>query len=184
DSMLVNLSGLEGHFMPIDLNIEHCIKFLKECSRYGGILLLNLKVIWLFFTGKGVYTTWDCLGDISATVDLLQNVQKQVGRAMGIAYHGSTHITPDTSASIRKVAYKLGELQLHIPCTEQANNTCVMPMVDVLASREQKLKSSTLVTFNCKVQAMILGEGFEADEDEIPRAAFDITHMDIMDEEQ
>ncbi|KIJ13170.1 hypothetical protein PAXINDRAFT_81752 [Paxillus involutus ATCC 200175] len=32
DSMLVNLSGLEGHFMPIDLNIEHCIKFLKVCS--------------------------------------------------------------------------------------------------------------------------------------------------------
>ncbi|KAF9219318.1 hypothetical protein BS17DRAFT_717832, partial [Gyrodon lividus] len=166
DSMLVNLSGVEGHFMPIDLNIEHCIK---------GIF---------FFAGKGVYATWDRLGDISATVDLLQNVRKQVGRALGIAYHGSTHITPDTSASIRKVAYKLGELQLHIPCTEPADNTRMTPVVNNLASGEQKLKSSTLVTFNRKVRAMILGEGFEADEDEIPRAAFDITHTDIMDEEQ
>lgn len=111
-------------------------------------------------------------------------MRKQVGRALGIAYHRSTYITPDTSASIRKVAYKLGELRLHIPCTEQANNTRVTPVVNVLASGEQKLKSSTLVTFNRKVRAMISGEGFEADEDEIPRAAFDITHTDIMDEEQ
>ena len=29
DNMLVNLTGLEGHCMPIDLNIEHLIKFLK-----------------------------------------------------------------------------------------------------------------------------------------------------------
>ena len=29
DNMLINLTGLEGHFMPIDLNIEHLIKFLK-----------------------------------------------------------------------------------------------------------------------------------------------------------
>lgn len=29
DNALVNLTGLEGHCMPIDLNIEHLIKFLK-----------------------------------------------------------------------------------------------------------------------------------------------------------
>ena len=29
DAMLINMSGLEGHWMPIDLNIEHLIKFLK-----------------------------------------------------------------------------------------------------------------------------------------------------------
>jgi len=29
DNMLVNVSGLEGHSMPIDLNIEHLIGELK-----------------------------------------------------------------------------------------------------------------------------------------------------------
>lgn len=30
--MLVNVSGLEGHAMPIDLNIEHLIGELKVCA--------------------------------------------------------------------------------------------------------------------------------------------------------
>jgi len=29
DNMLVNMTGLEGHFMATDLNIEHLIRFLK-----------------------------------------------------------------------------------------------------------------------------------------------------------
>lgn len=29
DNMLVNITGLSGHAMPIDLNIEHLIGFLK-----------------------------------------------------------------------------------------------------------------------------------------------------------
>ena len=29
DSMLVNLTGLTDHWMPVDLNIKHLIKFLK-----------------------------------------------------------------------------------------------------------------------------------------------------------
>lgn len=29
DNMLVNVSGLSGHFMPVDLNIEHLIGYLK-----------------------------------------------------------------------------------------------------------------------------------------------------------
>ena len=33
DCMLVNLTGLEDHWMAADLNIEHLIKFLKVRSR-------------------------------------------------------------------------------------------------------------------------------------------------------
>lgn len=29
DNMIVNVSGLPGHFMAIDLNIEHLIGYLK-----------------------------------------------------------------------------------------------------------------------------------------------------------
>ncbi|KAF9224862.1 hypothetical protein BS17DRAFT_751805 [Gyrodon lividus] len=93
DNMLANLTGIEGHCMPIDLNIEHLIKFLK-----------------LFFAAKGVYASWDRLGDISATVDLLQSVRKQVGHALGIAYHGISHTTPDMQQLSTKWHTKLASL--------------------------------------------------------------------------
>ncbi|KAF9234843.1 hypothetical protein BU15DRAFT_78605 [Melanogaster broomeanus] len=159
DNMLVNFTGLEGHCMPIDLNIEHLIKFLK-----------------LFFAAKGVYASWDHLGDISATVDLLQNVRKQVGHALGISYHGITHTMPDTIAAIKKVSSKVSELELHSFKPDRAENSLVRPVVDTLATGEQKLKSATLATFNRKVRGMMAGEGFELEEDEIAPASFDFSH--------
>ncbi|KAG2110649.1 uncharacterized protein F5147DRAFT_526263, partial [Suillus discolor] len=140
DNTLVNLTGLEGHCMPIDLNIEHLIKFLKACI--------------LFFSAKGIYSTWDCLGNISATVSLLQNVKKQVGKALGIAYHGLNHTTPNTTPSVWRVANKINELGLHTFNQDRKENDSVKPITDVLAEGEQKLKSSTLSTFNRKVREM------------------------------
>ncbi|KAF8130337.1 hypothetical protein EV363DRAFT_1584323 [Boletus edulis] len=160
DNMLVNLTGIEGHCMPIDLNIEHLIKFLK-----------------LFFAAKGVYASWDHLGDISAAVDLLQSVRKQVGRALGIAYHGITHTTPDMSVAVNKVAYKVGELALHISDLNRLGGDLVGPVVDTLMAGEQKLRSSTLATFNRKVRDMVAGKGFESEEDEIPQASFDLSTL-------
>ncbi|KAF8440254.1 hypothetical protein L210DRAFT_3363904, partial [Boletus edulis BED1] len=60
DNMLVNLTGFEGHFMATDFNIEHHIRFLTQ-----------------FFATKSVYAGWDHLGDISAAVDLLLQVQRK-----------------------------------------------------------------------------------------------------------
>ncbi|KIK76079.1 hypothetical protein PAXRUDRAFT_36944 [Paxillus rubicundulus Ve08.2h10] len=131
DNMLVNLTGLKCHFMPIDLNIEYLIKFLK------------------------------------------------VGHSLGIAYHSITHITPNTSHSVRKVAYKLQELELHIFVPDRMGNDSVKPVVNILTSREQKLKSSTLATFNRKVRSMMVGEGIESEEDEIPPALFKVTHPEV-----
>ncbi|KAG1847983.1 hypothetical protein C8R48DRAFT_615185, partial [Suillus tomentosus] len=157
DNALVNFSGLEGHSMPIDLNIEHLIKFLKQ-----------------FFAAKGIYSTWDRLGDISATVSLLQDVKKQVGRALGIAYSGLTHASPDSSASVWKVANKINELMLHQFNSERTDNDVVRPVTDTLITGEKKMKASTLATFNRKVHNMLAGEHFEQEEDEIPRPSFDL----------
>ncbi|KAF9222112.1 hypothetical protein BS17DRAFT_838783 [Gyrodon lividus] len=163
DNMLVNLTGIEGHYIPIDLNIEHLIKFLK----------VRLTV---FFAAKGVYASWDRFGNISATVDLLQSVCKQVGHALGIAYHGISHATPDMSAAINKVAHKVGKLDLHVFKPNRLENDSIRPVVDTLAAGEQKLKSLTLATFNRKVSGMIAGEGFEIEEDETPQVSFNLTH--------
>jgi hypothetical protein len=41
DNMLVNPSGLEGHAMPMDLNIEHLIGDLKVCELQAPALRHN-----------------------------------------------------------------------------------------------------------------------------------------------
>ncbi|KIK40439.1 hypothetical protein CY34DRAFT_24807 [Suillus luteus UH-Slu-Lm8-n1] len=160
DNALVNFSGLEGHSMPIDLNIEHCIKFLKQ-----------------FFAAKGIYSTWDHLGDISATVDLLQNVKKQVGHKLGITYHGLTHSSPDSSASVWKVANKINELGLHQFTSEWMENDSVQPVIDTLITSEKKMKMGTIATFNRKVRSMFAGQGFKQEENEIPRLSFDLSNV-------
>lgn len=121
-----------------------------------------------FFASKGVYASWDRLGDISASVDLLQNVRKQVLRALKTTYHGITHIDPDTSAAINKIASKVGELELHTIKSDRAENELIKPIIDTLAVGEKKLKSSTLATFNRKAKGMMAGNGFDAEVDEIP----------------
>ena len=49
--------------------------------------------------------------------------------------------------------------------------------VDTLADGEWKLQSSTLATFNRKVQEMMVGKGFESEEDEIPQLSFDLSAL-------
>jgi hypothetical protein len=39
DNMLVNVSGLPGHAMAIDLNIEHLIGYIKVCLRPPSLKL-------------------------------------------------------------------------------------------------------------------------------------------------
>ncbi|KAF8123983.1 hypothetical protein EV363DRAFT_1178760 [Boletus edulis] len=106
--------------MPIDLNIKHLIRFLKQ-----------------FFAAKGIYSTWDSLGDISAIVDLLLYVHKQVTSALGVPYHGITHITPETATGIKKIAQKVEELQLLHFNLMWKESKAINPGIDTLTFGEQ-----------------------------------------------
>lgn len=60
---------------------------------------------------------------------------------------------------------------------DREENDSVKPMVNILWEGERKLKSSTLTTFNKKVQVMLAGGGFEPEEDELSAASFDLTDI-------
>jgi hypothetical protein len=60
---------------------------------------------------KGLYASWDRLGDILAAVDYLQKIKKEVGTALG-GYKGKTHTTPNTSDLVWKVANDVREVDL------------------------------------------------------------------------
>jgi len=52
---------------------------------------------------------WDRLGNISAAVDYLKKIKKQVAQAMSASYQSITHTTPDTSHLVWRVADKVRE---------------------------------------------------------------------------
>ncbi|KAF8223803.1 hypothetical protein L208DRAFT_1315277 [Tricholoma matsutake] len=93
--MLVNISGLPGHAMAIDLNIEHLIGSLKA-----------------LFASKGIYANWDHLGNLSATTNHLQKIKTQVTQTMETNYQGSIHKDINTNELVWWIANKAHDLQL------------------------------------------------------------------------
>ena len=87
DNLLVNFGG---HPMPIDLNIKHLIGILKvfDLSLFSNLKYIILTSGKFLFCSKGIYSTWERLGNISAIVDLLQSVKKEVTNALGCSYLG------------------------------------------------------------------------------------------------
>lgn len=155
DNMIVNISGLSGHFMAVDLNIEHLIGYLKT-----------------FFVAKGLRSSWDRLGDISGAVVELQNVKKQVARALGTAYEGSTHTTPDTSPLVWKIANDVRTLGLGKYQPNRNGNLKQKLVLNLIDIGEKKLVSSSLATFNKKLSCMMAGNLDDiagmTEEDELP----------------
>jgi len=136
----------------------------------------------MFFVAKGLRSSWDRLGDISGAVIQLQNVKKQVTKALGASYKGKTHTTPDTSALVWKVAKEVRALVLGKYQLGRKGNDKQKPVTNLIDAGERKLLSSTLETFNKKLACMKAGNvGNMAgitEEDEIPSVQLTIEFVD------
>ncbi|KAJ7933196.1 hypothetical protein B0H13DRAFT_1592591, partial [Mycena leptocephala] len=121
---------------------------------------------------KGMSSTWDRLGNISAAIIHLQRVKKKVAAALGTRYQNTSHTTPDTSEFVWRVANQVASEGLQQFEDGRANNDKCKLVVNIMMTGEAKLKSSTLATFNKKIAAMIEGHGFEEEEDECPALAY------------
>ena len=126
----------------------------------------------MFFVAKGLRSSWDRLGDISGAVIQLQNVKKQVTKALGASYQGKTHTTPDTSILVRKVANDIAELSLGKYQSGRKGNEKQKLVPNLIDVGEKKLMSSSLEMFNKKLTCMKAGNLDEVagitEEDEIP----------------
>ena len=126
----------------------------------------------MFFVAKGLRSSWDRLGDISGAVIQLQNVKKQVTKALGASYQGKTHTTLDTSILVRKVANDVAELSLGKYQSGRKGNEKQKLVPNLIDVGEKKLMSSSLETFNKKLACMKAGNLDEVagitEEDEIP----------------
>lgn len=126
----------------------------------------------MFFVSKGLRSSWDRLGDISGAVIQLQNVKKQVTRALGAAYEGSTHTTPDTSSLVWKIANDVRALGLSKYQPNRKGNLKQKMVLNLIDIGEKRLMSSSLATFNKKLASMMEGNLDGAagmtEEDELP----------------
>ncbi|KAJ7356524.1 hypothetical protein DFH08DRAFT_921976 [Mycena albidolilacea] len=164
DNMIICISGLgAGHCMLMDLNIEHLIGYLK-----------SFKIL---LQAKGLNSTWDRLGNISAAIVHLQRVKKKVAAALNAAYQNTGHTTPDTSHLVWRVQRKIAEEQLQQLQPGRSVTLGRKLTKNILVIGEAKLRSSTLGTFNKKIMAMIQGHLFEDDEDEVPIMSFSTARL-------
>jgi hypothetical protein len=168
DNMLVNPSGLLGHAMGIDMNIEHLIRYLKvfyfHICYVQGLMNRNKQTL---FAAKGIYSNWDRLSNIAAGVNYLQLVKKQVMNSLKSGYRGSTHTNVNTSALVWQIARKANELELQTVIINRDDKSTVRPVVDVVTAGYRKFQTSLLATFNKKVTDMRQGKSSESEVDEI-----------------
>lgn len=164
--MLVNMSGLEGHAMAIDINMEHLIGKLKVYLSSYLQLHGYLMVFQDLLTAKGLESTWDRLGDISAAIDYLYKIKKKVSTTLSASYQGTTHTPPDTSHLVWRVADSVRDDELQVFKKDRLGNSKVKSVIDILATGHAKLLSSTLATFNRKICDMVNGRIFEEEEDD------------------
>ena len=131
-------------------------------SKFDCVLLKGL------LQAKGVQSTWDHLGNISAAVDILKKLKKRVASVMKTAYQGTTHTAPKTNHLVPRVAKKVHDKRLHVYTEDRIGNMKVKSVPNILPIGEAKLKSSLLATFNHKICAMAEGQQYVSDDLEEP----------------
>ncbi|KAF6742703.1 hypothetical protein DFP72DRAFT_830172, partial [Ephemerocybe angulata] len=140
DNSLLNMTGLPGRWLPVDLNIEHIIGKLKA-----------------LLVAKGLKHTWDNLGNASAAINSLEDVKKCVAKVLQLSYQSKGHSDADTRSLVWKVEKRVTEERLltHIP--NRSGNQKMKAATDIRANGERLLKSSTLAAFNKKIYAAAQG---------------------------
>ncbi|KAH8982330.1 hypothetical protein EDB92DRAFT_1804670, partial [Lactarius akahatsu] len=133
-----------------DMNIKHLIQYLKT-----------------LFAAKGIYSNWDCLGNIAAGINYLQLMKKQVTNSLESGYQGFTHSDVDTSALVRPIAHKVNDLKLQSVNNDCQVNSTVHPVVNVFTAGYRNFQTLSLATFNKKIADMRQGKPSQPEVNEI-----------------
>ncbi|PPR05788.1 hypothetical protein CVT26_010162 [Gymnopilus dilepis] len=149
DNMLINVSGLPEHAMPIDSNIEHLIGYLKR-----------------LFSAKGIYSNWDRLGNISAAIPHLQTIKRRVAKSTNAGYKSRSHKDMDDTELVWKIADKVRDTGLQT-LNVRRDNKKIKAVVDMQITGYKKFESTALAAFNKKIEESIRGIRSEREVDDI-----------------
>ena len=134
------------------------------------------------FAAKGIYANWDRLENISAGVNHLQLIKKQVSKSMHAGYQGTTHKDVDTSMLVWRITNKARELKLQESVVNREGIAHLKATPDLRVVGYQKFINSSLATFNKKLENMKQGKSSPLKDDEIAPLAL-TTDSNIMESE-
>lgn len=147
NTLIINISGLPGHGMGIDLNIEHLIRYLKG-----------------LFAAKGLYSKWDRAGNISASINIIMALKRRVSKSLRLTYQGSSHSKSNSPDLVERIRLDAKENQLH---THIAGRTSVPLRPDLRAVGRQKIETSSLAAFNAKLCLIASGSALAPLDNEV-----------------
>lgn len=137
--------------MAIDMNIEHLIGYVKT-----------------LFAAKGIHSSWEHLGNISAGVKNLMHLKKRVSYDIETAYQTREHKTPDTTTELTwRVVKCLRDTQLLLFQKGRAESKTAKAIPDLRLKGDRHLESSSVATFSRKISQWRAGGPFGEEEDEI-----------------
>jgi hypothetical protein len=131
------------------------------------------------FAAKGIYANWDRLGNISACANHLQAMKKQVSKSVKASYQGSTHTNVSTASLVWRIANKACELKLQKELPNREGVLQPKLVTDLKQIGRQKFESSSLATFNKKIEDLKSGSPGEREIDDISPADFQVTRVDL-----
>ncbi|KAJ8090844.1 hypothetical protein PM082_024759 [Marasmius tenuissimus] len=152
-NILVNLEGHDDSFLGVDMNIEHIINEIKK-----------------LYAAKGIYASWDRLGDYAAAIRSLIAIKKVMRSMMETAYQKKEHTNADTSASVWEVVSAIEEYQLLKFIPDRKVDVEVKATPNLLSEGWDKVRKTTIPTYN-KNMALFRDSDkdgvFEVEEDEL-----------------
>jgi hypothetical protein len=100
------------------------------------------------------------LGDFSAAINSLEDVKTRISKVLNLSYQNWSHSDVDTSSLVWKIQKVVTEEQWnqHIPHRE-GNDKAKARVVTIRVGTD-KLKRSTLATFNKKVYAAVQSKSY------------------------
>jgi hypothetical protein len=120
------------------------------------------------FAAKGIYSSWDFLGSVSAAIVPIQHCKKSVSKIMEVSYKNKDSTPPDLTPQVYQVVRQVKEHSLldRIP-NRKLDVTC-QPVPDLLREGHTKVVGS-LGTFNKRLKLVADGmdgtiETLEAEE--------------------
>lgn len=108
-------------------------------------------------TVKGLETTWDELGDISAAIEYFRRIKKKFASEISTAYQGTLHTTPITQSLSWKVANKARDEGLQLRRLDRPGHAKAKKTTDVIRKGRGLILSSTIPTFRKKINGSRLG---------------------------
>jgi hypothetical protein len=107
---------------------------------------------------KGLQTTWDHVGDIAAAIAYLKEIKRKMAEVLTLPHQSKGHSDVDVSHLIDRVVKKIQDEGLLTFTKNRRGNTTFSATPDLLQDGAEKLKSSTLSTFNKKFKNFVAGQ--------------------------